>query len=365
MMRRWFVRNDGKVDLGIWKDSDPDCLLIPLDVHVHDVRLAERNRNIANLPGDLPYMIIEANELPQYKGDKKADISGSYTDPLHPGKSFTFEGVEMDVQGTSSAVYYRKNYDMKFKQGFTTNSGTSPTYGLRTNSIPFNRFVLKADVASSESANNTELTMFYNDTCPYKIPEMIANPRVRWGIEGVPIVLFWHDKIAQETHFMGKYNFNLPKRMPEPLGYSENMESWEVERNNSANVKFQDNNFTATSWDNVNQKEYPTWYNNLSSSKTYRVNTRATVDLYPSDSSYTVVAEQSNGQNTGYYNITFTKDTPAYRLTKFRAEFGDYAELDSATFYYLFTELFLMIDSRAKNMFPSFIGTAIEQEDGE
>ena len=37
MMRRWFVRDDGKVDLGIWKDSDPDSLLIPLDVHVHDV----------------------------------------------------------------------------------------------------------------------------------------------------------------------------------------------------------------------------------------------------------------------------------------------------------------------------------------
>ena len=31
-------------------------------------------------------------------------------------------------------------------------------------------------------------------------------------------------------------------------------------------------------------------------------------------------------------------------------------ELDSAMFYYLFTELFLMVDSRAKNMFPSFMG---------
>ena len=98
----------------------------------------------------------------------------------------------------------------------------------------------------------------------------------------------------------------------------------------------------------------------LSSSKTYRVNTRATVDLYPDDSSYTVVAEQTNGQNNGYYNITFTKDTPAYRLTKFRAEFGDYAEVDSATFSYLFTEMFLMIDSRAKNMFVGFNGDPIE-----
>lgn len=37
MMRRWMVRNDGKVDLGIWQDTDPASLLVPLDVHVHRV----------------------------------------------------------------------------------------------------------------------------------------------------------------------------------------------------------------------------------------------------------------------------------------------------------------------------------------
>ena len=36
MMRRWMVRRDGKVDLGLWKDTDPASLLIPLDVHVYD-----------------------------------------------------------------------------------------------------------------------------------------------------------------------------------------------------------------------------------------------------------------------------------------------------------------------------------------
>lgn len=40
MMRRWMVRDDGKVDLGVWKDTDPASLLIPLDVHVHDVATA-------------------------------------------------------------------------------------------------------------------------------------------------------------------------------------------------------------------------------------------------------------------------------------------------------------------------------------
>lgn len=40
MMRRWMVRDDGKVDLGLWKKSDRRNLIIPLDVHVYDEALA-------------------------------------------------------------------------------------------------------------------------------------------------------------------------------------------------------------------------------------------------------------------------------------------------------------------------------------
>ena len=39
MMKRWMVRDDGKVDLGVWKHSSKKNLLIPLDVHVYDVAL--------------------------------------------------------------------------------------------------------------------------------------------------------------------------------------------------------------------------------------------------------------------------------------------------------------------------------------
>ena len=35
LMRRWMIRRDGKVDLGVWQHSDPASLLVPLDVHVH------------------------------------------------------------------------------------------------------------------------------------------------------------------------------------------------------------------------------------------------------------------------------------------------------------------------------------------
>ena len=36
MMRRWLVRDDGKVDLGVWKKSEKARLILPLDVHVYD-----------------------------------------------------------------------------------------------------------------------------------------------------------------------------------------------------------------------------------------------------------------------------------------------------------------------------------------
>ena len=35
MMRRWLVRDDGKVDLGVWTSSDKKKLILPLDVHVY------------------------------------------------------------------------------------------------------------------------------------------------------------------------------------------------------------------------------------------------------------------------------------------------------------------------------------------
>lgn len=344
--------------------------------------------NPNTLPSNLPYWIINGTELPQYKGDKKT-VTVSFTDPAQPAKSFTAEGVQINVQGTSSQAYYRKNYDLQFKKGFNLASGYSDNYTI-IDAIPFNRFVLKADVASSESTNNTGLTMLYNDLCPYKVPEMIQNPKVRWGIEGRPCVVFWYNPDTGETEFLGKFNFNLPKRAPEPYGYSGNDESWEVERNNSANVQFQDTDFTTQVWDDDEKKYKPEWYDDwearfpedtwrdigklnefvgwvkstwteeatnelLPSPITYNLDTLVTLSNYGDDTSYTV-QEQTSGNSTTY-SITFTKDTPAYRLTKFRAEAPQYMEIESATFYYLFTLFFLMIDSRAKNMFFGFHGS--------
>lgn len=57
MMRRWMVRNDGKVDLGLWKNSDPATLLMPLDVHVYTQAVA------LNLTARKPKDIVTAREI--------------------------------------------------------------------------------------------------------------------------------------------------------------------------------------------------------------------------------------------------------------------------------------------------------------
>ena len=50
----------------------------------------------------------------------------------------------------------------------------------------------------------------------------------------------------------------------------------------------------------------------------------------------------------------YTHDTEEYRLSKFKAELPNWFNVDSTIFYYIFTHLFLMVDSRVKNAFPTY-----------
>ena len=345
---------------------------------------------ISKLPSDLPYMIIVAEVLPQYKGDKKT-CSGVYTDPINSENSFTFENCEIDVQGTSSQYYARKNYKMKFNGGFTMSSGsTESKYKLRSDSIPVKTFCMKADVASSEGANNVELVRLYESACPYKTPAQVENSKVRQGIDGFPIVIFWNNPINNETTFLGKYNFNNDKSTEDVFGFVEGDESWEIRNNTNNYVLWRTDDYEAMGLDD-DGNVVPAWTNNfearypdtkppyqnpaqLKELATFLKSTdptQATNDAlseavsYPSRRATTIqIVDPETGAisyTEAYENVTvtYTTDSAEYRKAKFKNEIGNYVEIQSALFYYLFTELFLMVDSRAKNAFPSFMGTAI------
>lgn len=312
----------------------------------NDVFDAYSNIVISQLPDDLPYLILEAAALPQYKGDKK-EVSGSYVDPVNGKNSFTFTGAQIDVQGTSSATYARKNYKIKFNGGFVIpNGNTVETYAMRSDSIPTDTFTFKADVASSEGANNVELARLYNDACPYKTAYQAEDPHVRQGIDGFPIVVFWFD--GNNTTFLGKYNFNNDKGTQEIFGFQTGDESWEIRNNTSDRVLWKSDDFEGTDWLNDFEGRYPDKYTD--STQLNRLST------WLKSTDTTAVTGNALETEIVYDGVLFTHDTADYRLSKFKAEFDQYLEREPVLFYYLFTELFLMVDSRAKNMFPSIMG---------
>ena len=51
MFLRWMVRNDGIVDIGIWNLISPNDLIMPVDVHVHQMalQLGITKRNLVNM----------------------------------------------------------------------------------------------------------------------------------------------------------------------------------------------------------------------------------------------------------------------------------------------------------------------------
>lgn len=320
--------------------------------------------NIAanKLPNYLPYMILEVPtyiDLPQYKDDKKT-ISGKYIDPIYPERCFTFENAQIDVQGTSSQFYSRKNYKIKFKNGFTINGIYSDNYALRETSVPTNVFTFKADVASSEGVNNVELVNLYNEINPYRSPVQRTDPRVRQGIEGYPMLMFYGE--GEELTFLGKYNFNNDKETAEVFGLYSGDESWEIRQNNTQMVIWKNDDFESEYFDPESGKNKPVW-------------TQSFEARYPEDNeditklkeltswlkSTDTTAAISDEEKAAYelelkngFEGSEAEWVKSFRENKFKDEFENYCDLDAWIFNYIFTETFLMVDSRAKNNFPTY-----------
>lgn len=331
--------------------------------------------------GVIPIMILECPKLPQYKGDKKKGMRCEYIDQLNPEYSFTAEGVEFDVQGTSSSVYPVKNFKVKLKSGLTyTASGETAAGWLfdKEKSISTKTFCLKADYASSEHANNVCLVDYYNSTCPYKMPPQEVEPKVRQGVNGKPIVVFWRNSETGEMECQGSYNMNDDKSNEKTFGFVDiditsvipepRIECWEWCNNNNALCLFKSTKAFDEMKIDEDGKEYPAWEDDLEprfpdlDDHMYGEH-EGELDAIRGVISWVVstdTAQATNGELESpikypHYKTnlttTFTIDSPEYRLSKFKAELKNHFELDSVLFYYLFTEVFLMIDSRAKNMF--------------
>lgn len=300
---------------------------------------------IDTLKKDTPYMVIICPVLPSYKGDKKT-CSGYFVDPNHPERNFSWEEAQIDVQGTSSQYYYIKNFKIKYKGGFITDNNTVlEVYQLKGAGVGTNTFTMKADVASSEGWLNALLAQLYNELCPVKTPAQEDTPAVRQTIDAQPMVMFWNN--GSETIFYGKFNFNHDKGTPEVFGFEEGDESWEILQNGTDRVGFKSADFSGDDWKNDFEARYP-------EDNTDTTNLQAFVTWVASTNTEAATGEALPEPVT-YGDTTYTTDSADYRLAKYVAELANWASVDALVFYYVFTFVFLCIDQREKNAFPTRI----------
>lgn len=247
--------------------------------------------------------------LPQSKGDKQ-DFTVLFEHNTLPELNFTDTG-KLDVQGTSSQWYIRKNYKEKL----------SEYHQHAADQLSAKVFCDKADYAEATSTHNTQAANFIETLYSEKTPAQLVNSKCRSTIYGYPGVIFHKETEDSEPEFIGKYNFNFDKGSGEVFGFdgSFDVESWEFSNNTSGPCNFLEN-VTEENWSDSFEARYP--------------------DDYTDISRFKIMHDW----------VVSTKDN----INKFVNEFEDHFDLHFTLIYYIASSILLSTDQRAKNLFLTY-----------
>ena len=245
-------------------------------------QLLKYNRDHPDDP-TMPYMVIDMSssddtDLPCYKGDKKK-VHIEFTNPVadylvnlpsdNPNRitsfqyythcpSFTADSVELNVQGTSSQKYPRRNFKAKFKKAknwnysngelagqpvsnaYTLAAGQSLTANWHEDheTIGSNAFTWKIDYMESSGSYNTGFANLMGSGIYDKHPledlhlSGVDASEFRTSVYGFPCLVF-HKTGENDYTYIGRYNFNLDKSSNERYGFELKKEqpflNWEKE----------------------------------------------------------------------------------------------------------------------------------------
>ena len=189
--------------------------------------------------------------------------------------SFLATDVTLNVQGTSSQKYPRKNFKGKFKKATSwkcinesIQDKELSKFSIR-DGIAEKTFTWKADYMDSSSTHNTGFASFayelyknhpldyYEGTAVSLVGTDIGeyHKKYRTSLFGFPVLAF-HETSEGTTEFIGLYNFNLDKGADDTLGmaldkdhpyadgtYEKICECWEMANNMGGRCSFRGNSF--------------------------------------------------------------------------------------------------------------------------
>ena len=298
------------------------------------------------------------------KTDFKADIY--FYSPYGKEYDFILRDCNIRIQGTSSTKYPSKNIRIYCAKGGETLSLTiggalnplgKNRYSMRPGAVPMNLFCCKSDYSDSSMSLNTGGAKLINDvfkelglfTPPQRYQyehggKQTSDINVRTAIDGIPIDIFCSETEDGESEYYGQYNFNNEKSKSEVLfgmtgvdGYTPECPlTLETLNNGEKTCLFQsdsDDDLIAN-FDKGLETNYPDdvkWIGLDEARQTALKRLFAWIrDCVPT------------GANAN--NIS------SFKSSKFASEIDQYFDRDFILTYYLWTDYFLSVDQRAKNM---------------
>lgn len=307
--------------------------------------------------------------------------NGKLTDPY----SFKCGPSLMQVQGTSSTYYSRKNYDIFFTgqkynkkaskkvwtSKFDTSIGADAIQNVNTISIKYSMssedagvpcLCLKADYSDSSNLHNTQGVRLINDVWKQLGIEYLTPPQhtgdtihtnVRVGINGHPIDVFVKD--GSTYSYIGQYNMNNEKKDSHHV-YGFDGTVGNTGAGTAICVEFLENNRTATLFNAGNNFNWETCSDTTDDSGEaipqleFRYPANDWVD--GSEAEKAAVKRVFVWVKECYDSFisSYVEETGQYTSTKFVEEVKQYFNLKNLCAWYLYTEYFLAVDQRSKNM---------------
>lgn len=321
--------------------------------------------------------IVRQNKLDDVyaENNKKTDFLADiyYYSPLGREYDFILTSCYIRIQGTSSTKYPSKNLRIYCAKGseLLSMSGQHVSagnkYTMRPGAVPVNLFCCKSDYSDSSMSLNTGGAKLFNDvmkelgllTPPQRYQyeqagNSLAGINIRSAIDGLPIDIFCAETADGENSYYGQYNFNNEKSKSGAVFGMEGVDGYtpacpvtlEMLNNTSPICLF------ATTSDTQMEADF-----DAGAEINYGIDTSGKAQ---SDGDITWSGLSTAGQTAlkrlyGWIRACVPSGATANDLStfvsgKFKDEIDSYFDRDYLLTYYLFTDYFLSVDQRAKNM---------------
>ena len=328
---------------------------------------------------DLRYIFLE---VPQFTNDKDNKIDGCtvyfrYPAGTRPQDNWTCTGVRHRGQGTSSNLYgySGRNIDLCMDRSsslFTYvdeegNTVESRTITLTDTSVPTDYLNIKVNIASSENANNAQLARRFNEYQPFMRYARKKDSRVKDTMEFYNCVVFIRETSEDfsehrefndtDWHFYAIGNVGDSKKTDDTRVNNANdpkehvIEITDADKPLSAFPTGKDGHAICPvgEW-----REGNTAYDILHSTN-YVYDEEGAFESFGGETYEFRYEMEDITEEQREANINAWRDLYKFIVTstdeEFYANLKNYFVVDSALYYYLFTERYTMVDNRGKNSF--------------